>query len=169
VSDHHHYEYAEARHDHRGDYAEARHDHDIDYADLHHRHYSLEHEDETLRTLVKQWESTLRELREDLQAALERIRSLEDRQPDYSDPGLDDFTADRHVDLDAGEFGGAMTDADYNDRTAVMPAPEPGSYAGRAPFDGVPRLRRLRRSPADEPFGDLDCEDGDYDDCEPTL
>lgn len=28
----------------------------------------------------------------------------------------DDFTADRHVDLDAGEGGGAMTDADYYDR-----------------------------------------------------
>jgi hypothetical protein len=28
----------------------------------------------------------------------------------------DDFTADRHADLDAGEFGGAMTDADYYDR-----------------------------------------------------
>lgn len=30
----------------------------------------------------------------------------------------DDFVADRHVDLDAGEFGGAMTDADYYDRLA---------------------------------------------------
>ena len=28
----------------------------------------------------------------------------------------DDSVADRHVDLDAGEFGGAMTDADYYDR-----------------------------------------------------
>lgn len=29
----------------------------------------------------------------------------------------DDFVADRHVDLDAGELGGAMTDADYYDLT----------------------------------------------------
>ena len=33
------------------------------------------------------------------------------------EPG-DDFTADRHADLDAGEAGGAMTDADFYDRTA---------------------------------------------------
>ena len=28
----------------------------------------------------------------------------------------DEFLADRHADLDVGEFGGAMTDADYYDR-----------------------------------------------------
>jgi hypothetical protein len=32
MSDHYHYEYAGARHDHRGDYADARHDHHLDYA-----------------------------------------------------------------------------------------------------------------------------------------
>jgi hypothetical protein len=31
----------------------------------------------------------------------------------------DDFIADRHADLDAGEFGGAMTDADYYDRISA--------------------------------------------------
>jgi hypothetical protein len=31
----------------------------------------------------------------------------------------DDFLADRHADLDVGEFGGAMTDADYYDRIST--------------------------------------------------
>jgi hypothetical protein len=35
----------------------------------------------------------------------------------------DDFLADRHVDLDAGEFGGAMTDADYHDRISTSTEP----------------------------------------------
>lgn len=35
----------------------------------------------------------------------------------------DDFVQDRHADLDAGENGGAMTDADYYDRTAEDGAP----------------------------------------------
>ena len=53
-----------ADHDHRGDYADQRHDHDGDYAERHHRH----HDDE----------SAARGLREDLGAAEERIRVLED-------------------------------------------------------------------------------------------
>ena len=53
-----------ADHDHRGDYADQRHDHDGDYAALHHRHYDDE--------------STVRGLRQDLGAAEERIRALED-------------------------------------------------------------------------------------------
>ena len=64
MSDHYHYEYASDRHDHRGDYADQRHDHDGDYAEKHHRHYDDE--------------STVRGLREDLGAAEERIRVLED-------------------------------------------------------------------------------------------
>jgi hypothetical protein len=64
MSDHYHYEYASERHDHRGEYAEERHDHDGDYAALHHRHYDDE--------------SVARGLREDLGAAEERIRVLED-------------------------------------------------------------------------------------------
>jgi hypothetical protein len=36
-----------------------------------------------------------------------------------SDDDSDDFVQDRHADLDAGEFGGAMTDADFYDRTAA--------------------------------------------------
>jgi hypothetical protein len=51
-------------HDHRGEYAEDRHDHDLDYAEKHHRH----HDDE----------SAVRGLRQDLAAAEDRIRVLED-------------------------------------------------------------------------------------------
>jgi hypothetical protein len=35
----------------------------------------------------------------------------------------DDFLADRHADLDVGEFGGAMTDADYYDRISTRTEP----------------------------------------------
>jgi hypothetical protein len=52
-----------ADHDHRGDYADQRHDHDGDYAEKHHRHYDDE--------------STARGLRQDLAAAEDRIRELE--------------------------------------------------------------------------------------------
>ena len=51
-------------HDHRGEYADQRHDHDGDYAEKHHRHYDDE--------------STARGLRQDLAAAEDRIRQLED-------------------------------------------------------------------------------------------
>jgi hypothetical protein len=79
VSDHHHYgEYAEARHDHRGDYADDRHDHDTDYAGKHHRHHDLERDDEHLKALLGQAQADLRELREALSGALDRIRALED-------------------------------------------------------------------------------------------
>jgi hypothetical protein len=43
----------------------------------------------------------------------------------------DDFLADRHVDLDAGEFGGAMTDADYYDR--ISDSAEPAALAWSGP------------------------------------
>lgn len=83
MSDHSHYgEYAEARHDHRGEYADGRHDHDSEYAGKHHRHYDLERDDESLRALLEQWRADLRELREDLSAALERIRQLEEQTPE---------------------------------------------------------------------------------------
>jgi hypothetical protein len=77
MSDHFHYEYAEARHDHRGEFADERHDHDLDYAEKHHRHYDDERAVDELRR-------ELRELREDLRDALNRIHALEDRQPDYA-------------------------------------------------------------------------------------
>jgi hypothetical protein len=55
-----------------------------------HRHYDLEREDEGLRVLLDRIQADLRELREDLRDALERIRALEYRQPDYADPEADD-------------------------------------------------------------------------------
>jgi hypothetical protein len=65
---HYHYDYAEARHDHRGEYAEDRHDHSLDYAEKYHRHYDDE--------------STAQGLREDLGRAEERIRELEEKLGD---------------------------------------------------------------------------------------
>jgi hypothetical protein len=82
VSNHSHYgEYAEARHDHRGEYADDRHDHDLDYASKHHAHFNLEREDERLKSLVDRCQAELRELREDLEEALERIRVLDQLRP----------------------------------------------------------------------------------------
>jgi hypothetical protein len=63
-ADHHHYDYADARHDHRGQYADDSHDHDLDYAEKHHRHHGNE--------------SVARGLREDLSRAEERVRELKD-------------------------------------------------------------------------------------------
>jgi hypothetical protein len=82
VSDHCHYEYAEARHDHRGQYADERHDHDLDYAEKRHRHYDLEREDERLKGLLDRWRADLSELREQLEGALGRIRQLEAQTPE---------------------------------------------------------------------------------------
>jgi hypothetical protein len=116
MSDHYHYEYAEARHDHRGEYADERHDHDLDYAGKHHRHYDLEREDERLKVLMDAWYADVRELREDLRDALERIRALEDRQPDCAGPDAAEdeswrsTLADYHV-----ASGGAGYDEDGAD------------------------------------------------------
>ena len=60
------------------EYAEERHDHDLDYAAKHHRHYDLEREDERLQALIGGMGDALGELRGELQAALGRIRQLED-------------------------------------------------------------------------------------------
>ena len=128
MSDHSHYgEYAEARHDHEGDYAPGRHEHG--YYDLsgvaeeHHRHYDLERE---LATVRRDLDHVIADLRD----AIDRVQALEAQTPDARQAELeadlaasgfgggDDFTADRHADLDAGESGGAMTDAGFYDRTA---------------------------------------------------
>ena len=85
MSDHYHYEYAEARHDHRGEYADDRHDHDLEYAEKHHRHYDDEREVEGLRHEIRGLREDLRRelraLREDLASALGRIRLLEHQTP----------------------------------------------------------------------------------------
>ena len=54
-----------ADHDHRGEYAGQGHDHDGDYAGKHHRHYDTE--------------SEIRGLRQELTAARESIRELENQ------------------------------------------------------------------------------------------
>jgi hypothetical protein len=81
VSDHHHYGYADERHDHHGQYADDRHDHDGDYASLHHRHYDLEREDDTLKGLLREVDTQLSDVRRELQDALERIVALERLRP----------------------------------------------------------------------------------------
>jgi hypothetical protein len=77
VSDHHHYEYAEARHDHRGEYADGRHDHDLDYAEKHHRHYDDERTVGELQREVRELAAALAVYANDLSSALGRIRQLE--------------------------------------------------------------------------------------------
>lgn len=141
-------------------------------AEEHHRHYDEESKVAGLREDLGRAEARIRDLEDDLRDALERIRTLEDRQPDYADPEAADEDPDAckcgHLAADhtpGAPFPCSRCDCDEF-AAAVMPAPEPGSNAAPAP---EPRLRRIRRSPADEPFGDLDREDGDYDDCEPTL
>ena len=64
------------------EYAGERHDHDLDYAEKHHRHHDLEREDERLKADLDHWQVALRELRADLEAALERIRVLEAQTPE---------------------------------------------------------------------------------------
>ena len=79
MSDHYHYDYAPARHDHRGEYAEDSHDHDNDYAEKHHRHYDAEREADQLRQDLAAAEKWIRELADELRDALNRIHVLEDR------------------------------------------------------------------------------------------
>ena len=82
MSDHYHYEYAEARHDHRGEYASDDHDHHYDYAEKHHRHYDDESTARGLREDLGRAEERIRELEDGLRAALERIRQLEEQTPE---------------------------------------------------------------------------------------
>jgi hypothetical protein len=69
-------------HDHRGEYAGERHDHDLDYAEKHHRHYDEERDLASVRRDLDHVIADLRELREDLTAALGRIQQLEEQTPE---------------------------------------------------------------------------------------
>jgi hypothetical protein len=82
MSDHYHYEYAEARHDHRGEYASDDHGHHYGYADRHHRHYDDESTVRGLREDLGRAEEPIRELEDGLLAALGRIRQLEEQTPE---------------------------------------------------------------------------------------
>lgn len=97
-------------HSHRGEYADDRHDHDVDYAEKHHRHYDLEREGERLKALTDLMVKDLRELREDLRGALERIRQLEDRQQDQADESEDESWRSTLADYQV-----ASGAADYDD------------------------------------------------------
>jgi hypothetical protein len=75
--DHHHYEYADTNHSHHG-YADERHDHGYDYAEKHHRHYDDESVARGLREDLGYAEGRIQELESTLNAALLRIKALED-------------------------------------------------------------------------------------------
>jgi hypothetical protein len=81
VSDHYHYEYAEARHDHRGQYADERHEHYRECAEYNHSHHGLDSLIAGLREDLRHAEERIRELEGDHFAALERIAALEKQTP----------------------------------------------------------------------------------------
>jgi hypothetical protein len=113
VADHFHYEYAEARHDHRGDYADDRHDHDLDYAERYHRHYDDESRVAGLREDLGRAEARISELEGDLRDVLERIRALEDR----ADAG--------HEDQGDEDSGSALIEESIRTGTPVIVENEP--------------------------------------------
>ena len=76
---HYDYDYAEARHDHRGEYADDRHDHSNDYAELHHRHYDLEREDDRQQQEIRELREVVTQLSGELASAWTRIGSLEEK------------------------------------------------------------------------------------------
>lgn len=89
MSNHYHYEYAEARHDHRGEYADTGHEHGYHelagVAEEYHRHYDLERQNESLRRELDSAYAAVRDVRADLdhetdmlRDALVRIRELEE-------------------------------------------------------------------------------------------
>jgi hypothetical protein len=81
VGDHYHYEYAEARHDHRGEYAGTGHEHGYHelagVAEEYHRHYDLEREDTAAAPRITALEDEADVLRRDLSDARSRIYDLE--------------------------------------------------------------------------------------------
>jgi hypothetical protein len=81
MSGHYHYEYAEARHDHRGQYADERHEHYREYAEYSHGHHGLDGLIAGLREDLRHAEERIRELEGDHSAALERIAALEKQTP----------------------------------------------------------------------------------------
>ncbi len=165
MNDHCHYGYAEARHDHRGDHADTRHEHGYyeltGMAEEHHRHYSLEHELQSVAAFVSTLRSEVadlrreldsayeaaRELREDLRNAQERIRALEDRQPDYAGPdaadvivmGVPDPLCPQCRAGDAGPFNAGTEAGDgapgRDDDAGSGPEAHPGPCCWRAARD----------------------------------
>jgi hypothetical protein len=81
MSDHHHCEYAEARHGHRGDYAEANHDHYREYAEYGHGHHDLDSLIAGLREDLRHAEGRIRELEDDRAGVLAQLRVLDRLRP----------------------------------------------------------------------------------------
>lgn len=67
-------------HDHRGEYAAEGHTH-YDYAEEHHRHYDLERDSESARHDVDELRAAVRDLRDQLDEAFDRIADLEKQTP----------------------------------------------------------------------------------------
>ena len=128
-------------HDHRGEYASDNHDH-YDYAERYHRHYDDESAVRGLREDLSAAEERIRDLADDLRDALNRLHVLEDRQPDYAS---EDDQAEEELASEGME--------------TAMSASERAEYdeISEAYLDAADEARDLAR------------EDGDYDDCEPTL
>ena len=112
MSDHHHYEYASDRHDHRGDYAE-----------LHHRHYDLEREDKTLGKETHELREEILRLHSRLDDALERIRALEGQTPQARQLQLE-------ADLAAADLAESGYDREYD------PGPEVEAEGGMSEYRG---------------------------------
>lgn len=132
MSDHRHYEYADARHDHRGEYADDRHDHDTDYAERRHRHYDDERE---LASVRRDLDHVIADLRD----ALDRIRQLEQQTPQArqlqleADQAAADLAEDESWRSALADYAVASGAAEYDDE----------DVPGEPPFAAVPRLRRV--------------------------
>ena len=138
MSDHAHYEYADARHDHRGDYAPDRHDHDLEYAEKQHRHHDLEREGQsvagfvdTLRREVVNLRRELDHVIGDLRDAQKRIQALE------ADQAAADLAGSESWRGTLAGYAVASGAAEYDDEDGDR------EEAGGQPFAAVPRLRRV--------------------------
>jgi len=160
VSDHYHYEYAEARHDHRGEYASDDHDHYYDYAEKHHRHYDDESTAQGLREDLGRAEERIHELEDGLRDALNRIHQLEEqtpeaRQAEYeADVALADSEAWRSTLADYHVASGGADYADEEQAAELAPC-------GCPKADGM--IRHQRSSCTDPIVARLDlyADDGD--------
>jgi hypothetical protein len=145
-ADHYHGEYASDRHDHHGDYADQRHDHDNEYAEKHHRHYDDESTVRGLRQDLGAAEESIRALEDDLRGALAFIRVLDRLRPTCVI--CLDATADRQTVRGpactdcVGDLPDDGTGADP-DRTETWAFAEPAAAGGAGRDTAVPGTRSL--------------------------
>jgi hypothetical protein len=162
VSDHYHYEYAEARHDHRSQYADEGHDHWRKYAEYSHGHHDLDSLIAGLREDLRHAEERIRELEGDNSAALERIVALEKQTPQVRQLQYEaDLAA---ADLaqagnDPGGYGPPVG-ADRHGRGCQCPycydEPEDDQVGVPEPQTGVAAVRRFMREHPLDPDPDED-------------